>query len=272
MTTSKARKGREFEPELISKLAERVAFMCSNPDCRRLTVNASPEGEGSIRTGQAAHIHSAGNGPRFKEGMTDDECRAFANGIWLCNVCSRLIDKGESKYTPDLLLKWKQDAEVYVAELVTQDARLRQLQAMMEHVLSALRILTAMPGPGSQVDKTFESEGRIGIIRTLIEAEQLLFERGFRREANIVLGIHSELLRIYDEIHQNQQNEHLDISGWKNAMVKSVMLEVMRFSKESYERYLATETKLIKERCAYLKSIDCTIRPCAVAHRPSVIG
>jgi hypothetical protein len=154
--------------------------------------------------------------------------------------------------------------------MVTQDSRLRQLQAMMEHVLSTLRILTAVPGPGSQVDKTFESDGSIGVIRMLIEAEQLLFERGFKKEANIILEIQLELREIYNAIHANGENVHLDISVWKDAMVRSVMLIVMRFSEESYGRYLVTETQMVKDRCAYLKAIGRVIRPCGLIHRPFV--
>jgi hypothetical protein len=117
MPQPKSRQARGFRPATVSALAQRVAFMCSNPDCRRLTVKAATEGNGAVRAGQGAHIHSAGEGgPRFKPGMSDSECREFENGVWLCNVCAWIVDKDEVRYPPEILRKWKQEAESYVAE------------------------------------------------------------------------------------------------------------------------------------------------------------
>ncbi len=42
----------------------------------------------------------------------DSASRASAeNGIWLCQTCSTLIDKDESKFTKEVLKSWKETAE-----------------------------------------------------------------------------------------------------------------------------------------------------------------
>jgi hypothetical protein len=269
MAKSAGRTGRDFSDRVIRDLRERVAFMCSNPLCRRLTVKAAFEGNKPVRSGKAAHILSAGKaGPRSKEGMDDKECCGFDNGLWLCDACARLIDDDESKYPPDLLQKWKLDAEEYVRELVTQDTRLRQLQGMVSPMLSALRILTAVPGPGARFDQTFEPPGSIGIARMLIESEQLVFERGFQQEANLIKGIGDELNSIYTEIRNNTSNAHLDISTWKDEVIRTVMIAVMRFSEESYNRYKETESGMVINKINAVRNEGQHVRPCETAHSP----
>src|SRR5258708_6258725 len=104
--------GRDF-PELIKqRLRERVAFMCSHPLCRRLTVKRSSEGDGIVRQGKAAHIHAAGlGGPRADPGQSEEMCRSFENGVWLCDICAREVDDNRVKYPAELLRQWKAEAE-----------------------------------------------------------------------------------------------------------------------------------------------------------------
>src|SRR4029077_16057016 len=143
------RAGRDF-PETIKRcLGERVAYKCSNPLCRRLTIRPQSGSFGAVRQGKAAHICGAAPGAaRSRNSMSDEECRSFENGIWLCDICARLVDDDRADYPEATLRAWKKGAEIYVAELSTQDTRLRQLRGLVAHTLSALRILTALPGPG----------------------------------------------------------------------------------------------------------------------------
>jgi hypothetical protein len=243
------RKSRDFDEKTKLKLRDRVAHMCSNPMCRRLTVKAASEGDGVVRSGTAAHIHSAGrNGPRAKPEMPDNECASIVNGIWLCDACSRMIDADEAAYRAETLRKWKSDAEAYVFELVTQDTRLRQLRVILKDMLSAMRVLTAVPGPGPKFDQTFVSTAQISWARNLIELDLVLFENGFVDEAATVKRIGSELhLQIHALIARNAPNEHTDISAWKNGVVKTLMLDVMRFSADAYDRYYTEESRLIRQ-------------------------
>ncbi len=240
------RDNREFSLDVKRDLAERVAYMCSNPFCRNLTIKPSAASNKAVRSGKACHIHSAGKGPRYEPGMTDEQCRAFENGIWTCDKCAREIDDNESKYEAGELRRWKKEAEQYVEGLVTQDTRLRQLRGMVTETLSALRILTALPGPGPRFDQTFADARSISLARLFIESEQLLFENDFRDEAEKVGVIRGELVsRIHAAVARNAAETYLDISEWKNKQVQVLMIEVMRFSKQSYQRYLDSEMRMV---------------------------
>lgn len=68
----------------------------------------------SVNVGQAAHITAAAPGPgakRYDPTLTKEERRAANNGIWLCQLCAKLIDTDEARFTVYLLREWKQDAE-----------------------------------------------------------------------------------------------------------------------------------------------------------------
>ena len=249
MPTKGNRSGRNFSKEVKRLLAERVAYMCSHPLCRCLTIRPASVGEDVLRLGDAAHIHSAApGGPRPAAHLTDKECKSFTNGIWLCTKHAREVDGPDwNEYPADLLRNWKAEAEKYVEELVTQDSRLRQLRAMVSSLLSRLRIVTALPGPGPKFDQTMFSEGKIPLTRLIIEAEQTLFENEFLQEANQMRDFQNEMENVYRRIEQTPQGAHLDISDWKNGWVQKLMVDIMRFKDASSARYMETEMRMVND-------------------------
>jgi len=93
-------------------LAERVAYRCSNPECRQVTSGPQKDPTKSINIGVAAHITAASaGGPRFNPSMTPDERRSAGNGIWLCQSCAKLVDNDPTRYGVDVLHRWKELAE-----------------------------------------------------------------------------------------------------------------------------------------------------------------
>lgn len=93
-------------------LANRVGRKCSNPSCRKLTCGANTDPDKITNIGVASHICAAAKGgPRYDESMTPEERKAFDNGIWLCQSCSKLIDTDTIRYTKEVLLRWKKIAE-----------------------------------------------------------------------------------------------------------------------------------------------------------------
>jgi len=104
--------GRDnFRKNTIEVLKARVAYRCSNPDCRVQTI-APAEGGKVNNIGIAAHIFAASKGgPRPNQSITSEERKSIDNGIWLCSNCSINIDKDEKRYSPELLRQWKIDAE-----------------------------------------------------------------------------------------------------------------------------------------------------------------
>ena len=106
------KKRDDFSEGVKRVLAERVGYLCSNPNCGHPTVGPSSNEKKKISIGVAAHICAAApNGPRYDSKMTSEERASVNNGIWLCYNCSKLIDSDVKKYPVELLNEWKKDAE-----------------------------------------------------------------------------------------------------------------------------------------------------------------
>lgn len=114
MTTKKR---DDFHSRVIDALAKRASFICSNPDCRSLTLCPSAEdSEKYIYVGIAAHITAAAiNGPRFDATLTPEQRSSIENGIFLCATCSVMVDKNNGLDFQESLLKtWKSEHEDWV--------------------------------------------------------------------------------------------------------------------------------------------------------------
>lgn len=102
----------EFSAKTKDILAQRVGFRCSNPKCRKATSGPDSTGSKAINVGVAAHIAAASEGgPRFDASMTLEQRTSPENGIWLCQICAKLIDSDKTKYTREVLLDWRETAE-----------------------------------------------------------------------------------------------------------------------------------------------------------------
>src|ERR1700733_3283101 len=102
----------EFPAAVCRQIAQGVGYRCSRPECRRLTVAAGSAPNTTVSIGVAAHIAGAApGGPRYDESMSSRERSSAENAIWLCQSCSRLIDRDIARYTRPLLSTWKADAE-----------------------------------------------------------------------------------------------------------------------------------------------------------------
>jgi hypothetical protein len=102
----------DFFAATIRTLASRAGHHCSNPQCLRPTSGPALEENKSVNVGEAAHITAAApGGKRYDPSLTPEERRAASNGIWLCELCAKLIDTDEVRFTVEVLRKWKKDAE-----------------------------------------------------------------------------------------------------------------------------------------------------------------
>lgn len=108
-----------FPSSVIRKVRERAAFICSNPDCRFLTIAPSSESEEKVLyTGEVAHITAASEGgARFDSEKSDNYRRSIENAIYLCSNCAGMIDKnGGEGFSVEKLISWKSIHEKWVGE------------------------------------------------------------------------------------------------------------------------------------------------------------
>jgi HEAT repeat protein len=102
----------DFTQATKETLAKRVGCRCSNPGCRKLTSGPHEEAHKSINIGVAAHITAAApGGKRYDASLSSEQRKSIENGIWLCQNCGKLVDSDEQKYSVELLVNWKHDAE-----------------------------------------------------------------------------------------------------------------------------------------------------------------
>lgn len=102
----------DFPKTTKELLAKRVGFCCSNPECHRPTTGPQASTDGVVNLGVAAHITAAAQGgPRFDETLTNEERSDSSNGIWLCQVCAKLIDNDPIRFDRSVLEAWKRSAE-----------------------------------------------------------------------------------------------------------------------------------------------------------------
>jgi hypothetical protein len=102
----------DFTKKIADELAKAVCYRCSNPDCRRPTAAANESQDGITILGEAAHICAASpGGSRYDPTQTPEERKSKDNGIWLCRLHARVIDRDERTYTVQLLEEWKRSAQ-----------------------------------------------------------------------------------------------------------------------------------------------------------------
>jgi hypothetical protein len=118
--------GDDFSRPTADLLAKRAGHTCSNPNCRAKTIGPSlADPNKSANVGVAAHITASRlGGARYETGLTSEQRRDAANGIWLCQTCSRLIDVNDGvDYPVDVLRKWKAEHEASIASTLGKAVR-----------------------------------------------------------------------------------------------------------------------------------------------------
>lgn len=102
----------DFKQHDKETLAKRVAFHCSNPDCRALTIGPHSEPNRHVSVGVASHMTAASaGGPRYDPQLSQSERSSIDNGIWLCQSCAKLIDSDVTRYTLEVISSWKRASE-----------------------------------------------------------------------------------------------------------------------------------------------------------------
>lgn len=99
-------KARTYKESDLKRLFALSGCECANPNCSYKLLST----DYNTIFGEICHIEAAEtNGPRFNPAQTDDERRSFDNLILLCERCHKEVDNNPSKYTVELLKKWKKE-------------------------------------------------------------------------------------------------------------------------------------------------------------------
>lgn len=73
-----------------------------------------------MNIGVAAHITAAApGGPRYDASLPNKERKSAENGIWLCQICAKLIDNDPERYPVEVVYEWKRGAEARASALVS---------------------------------------------------------------------------------------------------------------------------------------------------------
>lgn len=127
--------GREkenFTPKIKEQIAREAMYICSSPDCYRLTGYNTTEGK--ARTiAEGAHILAASeNGPRADDKKDSAFLRSAENGIWLCSICHTKVDNDPQYYSESMLKEWKSNHVELLRRLVGKDIEAALLELRNE--------------------------------------------------------------------------------------------------------------------------------------------
>lgn len=132
----------DFPAPVRRIVAQRAGYLCSCPDCRKLTIRPHSDPEKSLSNGVAAHIHAAApNGPRYDPDQTPEGRSNIANAIWLCHDHSDIIDKDEKAYPAELLYEWKKKHDEYISN----NGHFLELPHISIHTTEGLSIQPSRP-------------------------------------------------------------------------------------------------------------------------------
>ena len=178
----------DFSRSVARDLAASAGYQCSNPDCRRGTSGPRANSAKPASNGVAAHICAAApGGARYESSMTAEERSANANGIWLCNACSRQIDSDVDGHPVKLLQEWRRSAEA--------DAKRRMVvRPLNEHdVVQRLQsTLAALP--------TAQSRLAVGNVHQATEAYLNSLDKRITVESSYARGMQALALKAKDPV------------------------------------------------------------------------
>ena len=146
----------DFAQPIRDAVARRASFVCSNPDCRALTIAAADaDGSKVLYIGKVAHISAAAaGGPRYNATMTPEARVSISNAIFLCSNCADMVDKnGGSDFSIDLLNRWKAQHEEWVRGNLNRRVDSPLSEVAGSHEASGVGNVTALDIEGPAIIK-----------------------------------------------------------------------------------------------------------------------
>lgn len=209
----------DFSWRLKETLAKRVAMLCSNPECRRLTSGPRSDATKTINIGVAAHIAAASpGGPRYVGSLSASERASLSNAIWLCQTCAKLVDSDETRFSSRVLRRWKKAAERATRQSIESGQRFTALGKSSD-------------SPSRQKVKRAQELARAGkrsdAITAMTEALALARdERNEEQEVEILLGL---ALLSSDRHHRRDMQHYFQQAEKKFRKVKGAATKAIYF-------------------------------------------
>jgi len=106
----------DFSKSVKTALAHRAAYICSNPDCRCLTLTLVGDDASKVAyRGRAVAICGAEGGPRHEPSLNGNQRKAIDNAIFLCAKCAETTSRHKGAHYPATLLRdWKEQHKRWV--------------------------------------------------------------------------------------------------------------------------------------------------------------
>lgn len=207
----------DFKKDVREALARRVGMRCSNPNCRRATSGPQDDPTKSINVGVAAHITAASDGgPRYEKALSSDERKSIENAIWLCQICAKLIDNDDLRFTVDLLRQWKR---------LSEEAARMAIEEPSTESTSKVSDVDMLCFYGQAFDRPvfqdpFNQEGSMEAFDKAIE--------------DTITAINTGCLRARDGaiLHQSKGKAFLSNSNWRTQM--DVIVDLLRAIRSRY--------------------------------------
>ncbi len=253
------RKDRDFTKKVVTTLGERAHFLCSNPNCRRMTTGPHSNQDKSLRSGEAAHIYSVNSKiARHNDNLTDEQVKDIKNGVWLCRDCHKQVDHDEITFPAGLLIQWKKTHEAFVKALRSNPntGTLRLIQPTIDEDIKAREVLDYLDDRRA-LHRDFHLEVPSHVFVSLQETRRELvkkksdLEYSFLREEidKIIKSIRQFLDTIYDidinKLIYNQKDK--DWMKFENSL--STLRKVIGFIAadiaDKYNLSLGSELKKI---------------------------
>lgn len=167
----------DFSQKTKDLIYKRASYICSNPDCRMLTLLPSEKDSSKITfKGCAAHIKAASpGGARYDKNMSPDKRKSADNGMHLCRTCGDMIDKNKGiDYPVELLLEWKKKHEIWLIENLNK----RFGSELESKLIDVHNDITFLKESGSklltEVQKNFELQKRVKSVNVAFEFNEIV--------------------------------------------------------------------------------------------------
>ncbi len=207
----------DFSEPVKRVLATRVGNLCSNPECRALTSGPQENPAKALNIGVAAHITAASaGGPRYDPQLLPEERSSPSNGVWLCQNCAKLVDNDPTRFTVDLLQKWKAAAESEARKRVGKTATVDASASLELKLHERVRIAPIIPRQAEQAEWLIirNSDGSF-LFQKLDSGAQVEIPASFIEKVHRFSGMTPALVQLVGRLQWNSVDQRWQLMSEK---------------------------------------------------------